>query len=300
MRRRPDTEGLDYYATLQSFAGAKRRSAAQSVHGVQPFYVSGGLTYWLTVAADDFYPNQNGVQLVTYFYVPKGQRGFIKEIRVAPYCPSPLCDPWATSGAASTQYLASWRMWGREDSGEESPLPFMGDLWRTPMGWEAAFDDDTTVAPRWTWTLKFQQGNIQRLRGQGFLNIPPFSTANPASWFLVPDIPVPAAAYPAGLPGYSAGPQWDSQRMQVLPTDKVSLHVPVPEDTTVLLFTQWRQSDVLPLAGDITGRYPYVPDQEDIAPRIPPIGPSVGSLLGYTQALTAESTLRNLERGWGG
>jgi hypothetical protein len=299
MRRRPDDEEAEFEAPLEAlYAGARRKSTAQSVHGVQPFFASGGMSYWITFEQDQFFPNRDGVQLVAFSYVPDGRQGFVKELRIAPYCPSPLCDPWSTSGTAG--YGASWRQWQRSDPNELGDLPFMGDLWRAPMGWEAAFDDFSDPLPTWTWALRFLQGDLRKLRGQGQLNIPPFATGNPQSWFLVPSIPVPSSAYPAGLPGQSAGPQWDQQRMQILPTDKVSMHVPVPPNTTVMLFAQWSQSDVQPLGGDAAGVLPYVPSSQFFEGRVPPIGPSVGSLLGYTQALSAKAARDNLEHGWGG
>lgn len=298
MHRRPDETDLAYETTPNAFVGARRRSADQSAHAIEPFFSAGGQPYWITDASESFFPDQHGVQLLATVYVPKGRMGFLKELRVAPYCPSPLCDPWTSSGVSN--YLASWRWWNRSDPGNEGPLPQMGDLWRMPMGWEAAWDSQSAQLPLWTWSLRFLQGDVSKLRNQGQLNIPPFSTAIPASWYLAPNVPVPATAYPAGLPGAAVGPQWDSQRLQILPTDKTQVHVPIPQDTTLCLFAQWSQDSVAPYGFNHNGPVAYAAANIEGEGRVPPIGPSMGSLLGYMQALNADATKENLELGWGG
>jgi hypothetical protein len=295
MRRKPDDVEEGYAVPESAFVGARRGEASRIVHGVQPMFASGGMSYWFSDAGGaGYFPQAAGTQLVTSLYVPKGRQGFLKEIRIAPYCPAPLCDPWTTSGMTG----ASWRAWNRETDGPEGEQFAMGALWETPMGWEAAFDNISSILPKWRWILRFFQGNVTILRGQGFLNIPPFDVGDPESWYLVPSIPVPSAAYAAGLPGSSVGPSWDEQRMQILPRDKISFHVPVPQDTTVLLFAQWTQDYVM-AAGQMQPPTPGNPEVQ-VWGKTFPIGPSIGSLLGYTQASGSSGARDNLENGWGG
>jgi hypothetical protein len=293
MRRRPDDIEEGYAVPESAFVGARRGEAGQNTHGVQPMFASGGMAYWLSDEGAGYFPQADGVQLVTSLYIPKGKQGFLKEIRVAPYCPAPLSDPWLTSGMVN----ASWRAWNRSDEGPDGQQPAMGTLWESPMGWEAAWDHNSSFPPEWRWSLRFFQGNVTTLRGQGFLNIPAFSIDDQDSWYLVPSIPVPAAVYAAGLPGSSIGPSWDAQRLQILPRDKVSFHIPVPQDTTVLLFTQWLQDYVWPHGEQ--GASPAITSQT-WSDKLHPIGPSIGSLLGYTQALGSRAARANLENGWGG
>lgn len=297
MRRKPTSVDEDYAVPKGAFVNATRKQANQVASAVQPFLVSGGMSYWITSTLAPFDPAVAGVQLLCTMYVPRGRMGFIKQMRVAPLCPSVLCDPWSSSGAAGA--AASWRDYQRIDAISDIPLPQMGDVWRIPFGWEAAWDDDSVSLPSWTWSLRYVQGDYNTLRSQG-KNIPPFSTAVSASWYLVPNIPVPASAYPQGLPGNAAGPQWDAQRLQILPKDELTYHIPIPQDTTVLLFAQWSQSDVRPYAQDVNGGIALTSALQYNNGRVYPIGPSMGSLLGYTQSVTSKAAVKNLEEGWGG
>jgi hypothetical protein len=301
MRRKSGGDDESYQVPEQTLQPARQRAAASKagLGVIQPIYASGGMSYWLSDAGTDYFPQPDGVQLVTHLYIPKGRHGFLKEIRIAPYCPAPLCDPWLTTGANQP----SWRAWNRQDEGNSTEAgsgfhqPAMGTLWSTPMGWETAWDTASVILPSWNWTIRFFQGNLDVLRGQGFMNIPPFNIADPTSWYLVPSIPVPARAYPAGLPGSSVGPSWDAQRMQILTGDKVNFHVPVPQDTTVLLFARWSQ-DAVWARGEM-GTSPMITNL-NWSERLRPIGPSVGSLLGYTQPMGTAAATENLETGWGG
>jgi hypothetical protein len=85
--------------------------------------------------------------------------------------------------------------------------------------------------------------------------------------------------------------------MQILPGDKVNFHVPVPQDTTCLLFAQWSQDMVWPRGQSGTA---FGVGSLDYSERLHPIGPSIGSLLGYTQPISSSAAKANLEHGWGG
>lgn len=296
MRRNPKSAEENYLVPRKP-EGTKRRKASEVASAIEPFMASGGQPYWLTTVG--FNPMAAGVQLLCTLYVPAGRVGFLKQLRVAPYCPAPLCDPWTSSGAAAD--TGSWRSWNHSQVDGETTfgVPAMGDLWRMPLGWEAAFDDNVDNLPTWTWSLRYVQGDYHRLRSQG-KNIPPFSFSDSSSWYLQPNIPVPSSAYPQGLPGNAVGLQFDAQRVQVLPGDQLDFHLPIPQDSTVLLFAQWTQERVTPMGRDINGEISLTTRDQYISGEFYPIGPSFGQMLGYTQPITSHAAIRNLEHGWGG
>ena len=269
---------------------------------IDAFLASGGMTLFLVDDSGDpgFDPRGRGVQLVTYVYVPYGQMGFLKELRVAPFIPPVFADPWNSSGFGPPDMLSpGWRTW------DNTPVPGIptvpraaatNGVWTTPMGWESYFDDGER-APIWKWHLRLIDGNIDDLRNNA-TNLPPFSPFNPLSWQFVSNIPVPFRAYAGGIPGRAPSRAWGPQRMQVLQSDKLSTHVVVPENTTLALFTEWEQSPCTPTAQTFTT--PTTTDQQYAEPEYPLL-PSFGQLHGYMQGIAdAEAVTENALFGWGG
>jgi hypothetical protein len=295
VRRKPQ---IHIDPRLPELAGPTRKPPpTDSPEAIQPFLKSGGLTYFIvdTEPIVDFDPRTDGVQLVTYVYVPIGYIGFLKQLRVAPFIAPVFADPWDSSGFVPPD-TPSWRTW---TAGPE-PLPRAAGthgVWTTPFGWESYFDQGD-VPPMWRWHLRFVDGNIDHMR-MNTLKIPPFSTGNPASWLLVPDIPVPRSPpYTGGIPGRAVGPQWSYQRMQVLQSDELTTHVMIPQNTTLCLFTEWTQQLVTPevenLGDEGQGDLPYGLSEY-------PLLPSFGQLHGYMQAIgNAEAVNENGRYGWGG
>lgn len=256
---------------------------------IEPFLVSGGSSFYIDVDPPPFHPAPAGVQLVTSVYVPRGKLGFVKEIRIAPQMPPVLVDPWVTSGVNNAN--TTWRAF----EGPSRPGGFNG-VWQTPFGWENYFDptDEESIIPQWVWMLTVIRGDINLTRK----NLPPFNLADPNSWYLVPNIAVPLAGYPSGIPGAAPSGAWGPQRMQVLQGDKLSTHVVVPEDTTICLFTRWVQSLFQPLA-----QVPAGEGGSETAPYGDPVYvllPSFGQLHGYMQAVSSEESIENSQVGWGG
>lgn len=257
---------------------------------LEPFLVSGGATFYITTLAPEvpFEPAPAGVQLVCSVYVPTGKVGFLKELRVAPFMPTMLADPWTTTGAANL--TTSWREFDSVADGPVRPGGTNG-VWTTPFGWESYFDsvDCGEQPPQWTWQLRLVKGNVARIRA----DMGPFSFADPETWYLQPNIAVPLFAYRSGIPGAAPSGFWGPQRMQVLQGDKLSTHVLVPQDHTLCLFTQWTQLAFQPRAVvDDT----IVPYGEEVFPLLP----SFGQLHGYMQASDRVTSQENAKFGWGG
>jgi hypothetical protein len=266
---------------------------------IEPFLASGGQTFYLLgTELNPFDPRPAGVQLVTFMYVPRGWVGFVKEIRIAPFIPPVLVDPWETSGVDNA--VTTWRGFASVLADDEPRAAGTHGVWQTPFGWESYFDVDTqgSVPPQWLWHLRGYRGNIMN---RSALGLPPdFSIADPASWSLVPNIAVPASAYPSGIPGDQLGKTWGPQRMQVLQGDKLNTHVLVPEDHTVCLFAEWRQGTFRPVATVPAGEGEV---NEIYGPPVYPLLPSFGQLHGYLQAASgvgASPALENATYGWGG
>jgi hypothetical protein len=228
------------------------------------------------------------VQLVRSLYVPFGKTGFLKQLRVAPFMPPVFVDPWETSGVNNT--LTTWRIF----PGTSPTRPGgRNGVWETPFGWESYFNsaDPASFPPQWTWQLRLLQGNIADIRRTR----PPFSVADPLSWYLVENIAVPLSAYPGGLPGAAPSGFWTPERMQVIQGDELTTHVIVPQNTTLCLFTSWLQGTVQPQAG-ADGEDP---DINYGAPEYPLL-PSFGQLHGYVQSADRDSSTENARYGWGG
>lgn len=257
---------------------------------LEPFLVSGGATFFIRTAAPPtpFDPAPAGVQLCCSVYIPRGKIGFLKQLRVAPFMPTQLVDPWETTGFLNE--VATWRGFDASGAGPVRPGGRNG-VWTTPFGWESYFDslDCGEQPPQWTWQLRLVKGDIKKTR-------PTFSLLDPATWYLVPDIAVPLDAYSSGIPGAAPSGFWGPQRMQVIQGDELDTHVIVPEDTTLCLFTQWTQEEFQPIAlsvGIDTFAQPY---GEPVFPLLP----SFGQLHGYMQAATRDASYWNAVQGWGG
>jgi hypothetical protein len=275
---------------------------------VRPWVGSGGLPYFLDaqfVAAGSPAATPQGWQLCAAAYIGQGNTGFVKSIQIAPYKPSIF------HSSGTLEYLGVGTIGGHGIKPD-------GDAgyWHTPMAWEGYFTIDPETGaftpPFWQWHIRFLQGTIAQAREAN--NIPAFSFADPNSWFLIPNIPVPGApsadAYPSGLPGSVPGDPWGAQRFQRIGAwEEGELHMVVPGNTTVLLFAEWRQAPIVPLWLTIPNPPPAPPlavPTPIVALAIPnadqnfvyPLGPSFGKLIGYTQPDRSLVTLDNARRGW--
>lgn len=261
---------------------------------IEPFLQAGGATFYIvTDVGVGFDPRPAGVQLCAHVYVPFGKTGFVKQVRVAPFIPPVLVDPWETSGASGTPDAStSWK--GFDDTPATPVRPGgRNGVWETPFGWESYFDvaGCAEQPPQWTWELRMAQGNIVKDRPAAF------SLLDPATWALVPDIAVPLSAYPSGIPGDAPSGFWGPQRMQVIQGDELTTHVVVPENHTICLFTRWTQNRFQPQA--------YVQTEgsvllEPIGDSVYPLLPSFGQLHGYMQAANRKASVDNALHGWGG
>jgi len=266
------------------------RVATDRGSDIEPFLVSGGAVSFIVSVNPAFDPRPDGVQLVRSLYVPSGRTGFLKQLRVAPFMPPIFVDPWETSGLTN----ASWRVFGGGVGAPTRPGGRNG-VWETPFGWEGYFDPAVqgALAPEWTWQLRFIRGDIARLRSRR----PPFSVADPSSWYLVENIAVPAVAYVSGIPGAAPAGAWTPERMQVLQGDELSSHVVIPQDTTLCLFARWKQQATQPRGVLQTGEGLSA---QSYGQTEFPLLPSFGQLHGYMQAADREASSENALYGWGG
>lgn len=259
---------------------------------IEPFLVGGGRTFWLRVTDDifdTFDPRPSGMQLVTGVYVPKGRAAFVKRLVIAPTVPSIIGDAFRNG-----------LQWWSADNWATGLYPGGGQransangLWETPLAWEgffAAQEDPPAVTPEWRWQVTLLQGDFRVTRAQA--DTPAFSPFVPASWYLLPNEPVPRPANFA-FPGNGLEGDVGSQRFPILPRDDFSPHWLVPEDHSILLWSWWDQSPLTINSGSVNG-------PNELATEIYPIGPSVGQLSGYFQAVQSEAARDNAEVGWGG
>jgi hypothetical protein len=285
MRRNP------LHVPLSFESGGKRptRTRVDDAGGLKPFLVSGGRTiYVLQDGPPTFDPRAGAVQLLASVYVNKGEIGFLKSLRVAPYMPAVFStDPisndvlrWRTQDASLGEHL--------------NRPPATGGLWETPAGWEGYYNalDLEAKPPRWTWQLRIFQGSIDELRLTR-RNVPPFNPGDPTSWFLVPDIPVPAGTYRAGLPGKAVGFPFPGQRFQLLPGDGLLLHIPIPEDSTLCLFAEWTQT-AIPAYARTTGGTMLIDGERQYYPLLP----SFGQLAGYSLPKNEPTAIELSKAGW--
>lgn len=290
MRRRPQIRELEIGQPLEELGPHRRPAATNRGDLIEPFLVSGGATFFLDFdEAGD--PEQAGAQLVASVFVPPGRIGFLKQLRVAPFIPPELSDPWNTAGArveAPGQGGASWRGW------QGPPTPRAAGthgVWSTPFGWESYFDAEG-FPPQWLWHLRLCDGDVTR--GRAAL----FNVADPLTWPFVQNVPVPLSAYPLGIPGRAPGNAWGPQRMQVIQGDELCTHVVVPPNTTLCLFVQWLQQTFTPRADIFDGEGNT---QVAYGPAVYPLLPSFGQLHGYMQAAdNTEASTENALYGWGG
>src|SRR5690349_23360905 len=217
---------------------------------IAPFLASGGYTFFPEPA--EFVPEWvdpagDGAQLVSSVFVPNVKVAFCKEIRIAPLKPSILTNVWNTVGIFQ-QIPDPADPFGTYEAHRESDGTFTG-LWDVPIGWES-YDTASGAAQSggyipdpwrnqlaWQWQLTLVDGPLAAIRSAN--NIPPFSFADPVSWFMVDSIPVPASTYVNGFPGKPVGPLWGPQRYQVIPGDALQTHVVIPENTTLCLWARW-------------------------------------------------------------
>lgn len=289
MEKRPTTREL-HAPGPQSYATPDGLRRPEDLGDAMRWWlVSGGATSFLIEEDEgvDFDPIPNGVQLVCSMYVPPGQSGWLKQIRVAPYCPPQLANPWQG-------WPAHWQSFQQvvvvSAAAQTIRATAQAGVYTTPMGWESYFDQASAILPSWQWCLKLLPGTIDKARS-AFGAAGPFSFADPKTWYLTEGIAVPASAYPGGLPFSSPGQHMPPQRMQVIQADELDLHVLIPEDNTLLLFAYWQQDTVATYSTDIGGT-------AAVGPRIPPLLPTFGQMSGYMQVSSSEPAQENATKGW--
>lgn len=298
MRRKPNETAPQvpgpkaYQAPGQEHAGNNPQSAGDTI---ETFVASGGSTFFLRnqMIVPVFDPTLDGVQLITSFYVPRGRTGWIKQIRVAPYCPAPLANPWQG-------WPANWQDF--EPSGAAASTlraTAQAGLYSTPIGWESYFDANSGQIPHWEWTITIIPESLAQARAAAGAG--PFLLADPTTWYLAENIAVPSSVYrsnlappaPLQLPGRMPGGRFDPQRVQVNPGDPINWHLLIPEQNTALLWARWVQSPTSVRTRDINGG-------SIVALDVLPLLPSFGQLVGYTQATDSPAALDNARHGWGG
>lgn len=295
---------------------------------IQPFLVSGGAAHWqfredLAPPNTVYDPAPAGAQLIASVYIPPGRNGFLKQLNVGPFKPSVLADVFDAGGiqgpytpitagpfSGDVTPNVAWQTQLGASLGDEANVQkiIYSKVWQTPFGWETYVDPDSpfeaTPVATWTWQLTILKGSIDQLRRDR--NIPQFSFLDQASWFLAENVPVPMGpvwnAYPGGLPGSPVGLQFPPQRVQSPPGSPLHLHLFIPEDSTICLFARWAQiPTTLQIMGTnvaldgTVGFFGGVLRQDAFI-----LGPSYGSLLGYTQPASSQATVDNAQHGWGG
>jgi hypothetical protein len=291
MKKRPLTREPKFPApsAYQAPGQEHPQDTPQSIgDGIQTFVQSGGATTFLFDGPSTFNPQIAGAQMLCSVFVPRGRTGWIKQIRVAPFMPAVLANPWqgwdatwqnfAPVGAAISPFRATAQ----------------AGYYTTPLGWESYFDPGTETLPQWVWWISCITGTIAAAK---FAAHSPevFSFADPNSWYLAPDIAVPLSTYTLGFtyPGRAPALGFGRQRMQVLPDSPIDWHLQIPENSTAILWCEWKQSSTSVYARDINGPSLVMVD-------VPPLLPSFGQLVGYTQSTTSKAAVKNARRGWGG
>jgi len=266
----------------------------QSAERQEAWLRSGGLTFFPVVAGEGFSydPRPAGYQLVAHYYVPKGKVAWVKQLRVAPFMPPVFAFDQTKAVVIGGGVQLDWPEFNPAASGTDAPLRPSGrcGVWETPFGWEAYADfTGLTFTPIvWKWHLRIVPGNP-------LLRAKPFDPADPLTWYMVPDVPVPPAAYPGGLPGQPPE-AYEPQRMQVLQGDELTVHVFCPQNATVCLFVEWSQVEVVPTFATDAGGLLLSPYGQPAYPLLP----SFGQLSGYQQAIDREIAMQNAKEGWQG
>lgn len=251
---------------------------------IEPFLASGGAVEFLNFGGGENNPAGAGAQLVCSYYVPPGRVGFVKEIMCCPLVPPELGE--VTVPNAWAQYVPD----GDHQAVRASER---AGYYRTPLAWAAAFDttDEGGAPASWSWNLVLIPNNEVGRNGT-------FDITDPSTWFLTPNVAVPAHVYPQGFPGATV---WPPQVVQISPEQTFETHLMVPENTTVALFARWRQVQFNPtyvvvnLAAD-----PPTSVVKTLPVSVYPLLPSVGRLHGYTQAAATVPAIKNSTTGWGG
>lgn len=266
------------------FRGPDGNAADADGEALRPWLVSGAFCRHVVIPGF-LDTSLDGVQLVTSVYVPTGYVGFVKGIRIAPFMPAYVAPNWQK--APGLEYVA----------GNLNTLTPQASFsyWETPA-WECFgnFDDPESFPPFWRWHLTFVRGTLADNR------IFPLA-ASPATFRFIPEIPVPRAAYPTGIPGDAAGWNLGDQKVpRVNVTADGSLHVPVPPDTTVCLWSEWRQATFDVNLQRFSVLDPSIDESFLGQQNIVALLPAWGTLAGYMQPRKAESALANAREGWGG
>lgn len=269
------------------------QAASSLGDGVEPFLVGGSFPVFIVIDEEgfEFDPRPEGIQLLCSIFIPPGRVGFVKQIRVGPYIPPVLADPWATAGVAGFQ--GSWRAY--DDFEEDGPRPGgTNGYYTTPMGWRSYFD---VTIPEWHWHLRYQAGDVVTA-----LNFNGFNPSDQKTWAYLPEVPVPREAYTSrGLPGFPPARSmgWGPNAIQCTPEAPLFTHALIPENTTLMLFATWKQDPILPRGQDDQGVINYA-GLDDPDNRVYPLLPSYGQLNGYMQSAASAAAQQNARDGWGG
>jgi hypothetical protein len=287
MRRHPSQHWTPPQGGYDATPDNGRPKASELGGLIEPFLVGGGQTFWQLNAIGGLDPRPAGVQLLAAHYVPLGQMGFIKRIVAAPTVPAVIGDAFRNG-------LTWW-------DAEAVPGQFPGDgnranshsgLWETPLAWQGFFENELElVSPEWHWQITLVKGDWQKERES--VTLLPYSASDPSTWYLVRSRPVNLTAN-FQFPGTALAGNIGTQEIPVLPRDPMSVHWPVPENSSVLLWAWWRQAPMELNAGNANG------GGTELAENVYPLGPSIGQLGGYTQPIQSPAACDNAEVGWGG
>lgn len=288
MRTRPESEAhearpeavVPLREGFKKVPGLRDQRPTDQGDRIRPWLVSGGQATWFGLPYVE--PAElAGVQLLASFYVPEAMTGFVKQIKAGPFKPSVLYS------SVSNQLVPNVGAVAASDNNPDGDNGY----WRTPFAWEG-YTSDAGVNPFWQWHLRMVRGDIAAIR-EG-KNIPAFSFLDPLSWFLVPNLPVPASGYPNGIPGTPPGMGWGPQRMQRFGGwEEGEVHIPIPGDTTVCLFAEWTQDIYTAVFQATDGAGTTILPNFILA-----LGPSFGQLEGYTQPDNTVAGQRSAREGW--
>lgn len=212
---------------------------------------------------------QAGYELVSAVYVPRGQVGYLKGCRVAPWLGQFLGDPQVPGGAVIPQI----------------PLTDVFDL-PTWLSYNMGADGATTML--WEWQLRVIRGRPEKLRSVRNFGNDPF--------YMLEGVPAPADTYElasgaAQVPGSPVGGFWPWDPMPRFGehVGSFSLNVQVPPDHTLCLWSHWTQTIII---------------DPDSGPEPIPLffilGPTIGELTGFYGPADRAAMKRLAREGWGG